>query len=566
MEDVRLNHLLSLYVDGTLTAADKVELEQVLKESAEARRCFWDYTTLHALAHEAAKLKWAETPLVVAQALPASRSRRPWAGWKLPFLWPVRGGSWSWGLAIAGVDVLVAACLFWAWYPNRGIAVLTKAVGAEWASGTNGPATDAVLAPGWLHLKRGAVQVTFNSEATVLFEAPAEFQLVSPTEAFCRLGRFRVHAPEAARGFKLSLAGLEVVDLGTEFGLRVPPTGSPEVHVFAGRVDLTQTGAATHTLELFEGEAVRVEPDVFSWIPASHAGFLNEVSLARRSLARVRQRHEAWNKASRALTADPAAILHYTFEAEPFWARRLTNQVIKAFAETHGEIMGCEWNEGRWAGKRALEFKRSTDRVRLNLPNPSTSVTCLAWVRVDALPNGFVHSLMTGDSEGPGTLRWTISQQGNLRLGIANKSTGPQATWAVGISPPVVTKERLGRWLLLAVTYNGKDVSHYLDGQQVWTGPVAGPGTLNCGWIELGNWVATPEHPDFHWAKGQAESFFNRSFGGRMDEVAVLSRVLSASEIQQFYEAGRPLTPMVVARKDTVPKESSPSGKEKLNR
>jgi hypothetical protein len=261
----------------------------------------------------------------------------------------------------------------------------------------------------------------------------------------------------------------------------------------------------------------------------------------------VRHRQEAWSEASRALTADPAAILHYTFEDEPFWDRVLTNRVRNAPAASHGNIIGCEWSEGRWPGKKALQFKRATDRVRLHLPHPLRALTCLGWTRVDGLPNGFVHSLMTGDSEEPGTLRWTTSQEGNLRLGIAGKSSNPEAPWAVGMSPPVVKKERLGQWLMLATVYDGKTMFHYMDGRLVWSGPVAGPETLKFGWVEIGNWVATPDHPGFQWAKSRDKSYFNRNFEGRMDELAVLSRAMPAGEIQRLYESGLPLDPVRVA-------------------
>jgi hypothetical protein len=542
VEDARLNHLLNLYFDGTLTGAEKTEFEQTLKESAAARRTFWEFAILNALTHEAAKLKWAGCPEESEQAA-ASSTEEAGAAWRRVVSWWFgRRRRWCWGLAMA--SALAMACVL-VWYPDRNVADLTLASGAEWASGTNGPKVGAELAPGWLHLKEGAVQITFHRGASVLFEAPAEFRVVSENEAACRLGRFRVHVPEPARGFKVKTAGLDIVDLGTGFGLSLPQNGPPEVHVFYGRVDLTRQGPSFQTLELMEGEAVRVEPDTFGRMEASHTGFLNETSLVRRDVPDVLHRYEAWKEASRALTADPATVLHYTFEDQPFWTRVLTNQVRKAPVETHGSIVGCEWVEGRWPGKKALEFKRSADRVRLQLPQSLKAVSCLVWARVDGLPNGFVHSLMTGDSEEPGTLRWTISQEGNLRLGIANKSTNPEASWSVGISPPVVKKDRLGRWLMLATVYDGKTVFHYLDGQLVWSGPVAGPGDLKCGWVELGNWVATPDHPGFQWAKSRANTFFNRNFGGRMDEVAVLSRAMQPGEIQRFYEAGRPVGPVV---------------------
>jgi hypothetical protein len=140
-------------------------------------------------------------------------------------------------------------------------------------------------------------------------------------------------------------------------------------------------------------------------------------------------------------------------------------------------------------------------------------------------------------------LRWTISQDGKLRLGLANDSDGPEANWIVGISPQILTTNRLGEWQMLATTYDGKKMFHYLDGKLVWSGPVAGPPVSSFDWVELGNWMATRENPAFAWAKGRAKSFFERHFEGSIDEVAVLSRAMTNEDIERLYEQGRPIKP-----------------------
>jgi anti-sigma factor RsiW len=550
MEDPRLTHLLNGYFDGDLTGAEKVELERILKESAEARRFFWEYATLNALTHEASKWKWAETSQAeepeaasvgAASGPTARKSRVGWIGWT----W---GLGWRWGLA-AGFALLLggSALFYWSVTASRDVARLARAVDAEWANGTYGPGVGALLAPGWLRLARGAVEVEFRSGARVVFEGPAEIQLISEMESFCQLGRFRVQVPEEAHGFKMEIAGLDVVDLGTEFGLSVPPAGQAEVHVFAGRVEVTRTNPVPASLLLEEGEAVRVEPEAFLRMDASHTGFLSGADLARRELPEVRRRYQEWKEASRALNADPATILHYTFEDESTWDQVLTNQVAKAEPETHGTIVGCQWVEGRWPGKKSLQFNDAQDRVRLRLPQPFKVMTFLAWARVDGLPNAFVHSILTADREQAGSVRWTISHAGEMRLGLASKGTGPEAVWRVGISPAVISKDHLGQWLLLATTYDGATVTHYLNGQLVSSGKVAAPETLEFGWVELGNWVATPEHPDFQWAKGRAQSFFDRHFDGRIGEVAVLARVMTAEEILRLFKSGQALSPPALA-------------------
>lgn len=547
MRDARLIHLLNLYFDGALTAAEKAELERMLTESEAARQLFWKEATLHALTHEAAKLKWAEQPEAARQAAmacsaePAAATRSP-SSW-----WPAWGWRWAWGLATASALALGLFWFFQLWLPTREVARLAHAVNTVWAEGTNGPVLGAPLRPGWLHLERGAAEIQFHGGARILFEAPAALELVSAQACSAQVGRFRVYVPEKARGFKMHSASLNLVDLGTEFGISLTPARPAEVHVFVGRVELKRTDRTSPTLQLEGGKAVRIEPGAFKTIATDPAGFLTEGDLAKRELPEVQRRYEAWRVAAGALSTDPAAILHYTFEDPQPWDQVLTNRAKNAPGASHGKIVGCQWTEGRWPGKKALQFKSGGDRVRLHLPQSMQAVSCLVWLRVDGLPNAFVHSIMTGDKEGPGTLRWTISQTGAIRMGIASQSTNAEASWAVGMSPPVVTPERLKRWLMLAVVCDGQKVHHYADGQLVWSGPVQGPEKLSFGWVELGNWVATREHPDFQFAKTREDSFFARNFTGCIDEVAVLSRPLAPEEVRRFFEAGRPVIPATVA-------------------
>jgi len=493
MKHDRLTYLLDRYVDGNLTGREKLELERMLKESPEARRHFWEHTSLHGLSYEAAKVKWSEHPETepeVSSDAGAATTER----WRAAFTGAWWRWTWARSLAVGMGLVLAIAMvsLFHVWKQNRTVGVLARAVDVEWMDGVKKLGEGAALKADWLRLKRGAVLVEFKGGARVAFEAPAEIRLDSPREAFCRLGRFSAQVPARARGFKLRADGLEAIDLGTEFGLSKPLVGTPEVHVFLGKVDLIKTGSTPSELLLTAGAAARVDSNAWTRFPSSRAGFFNETDLLARALPQVRQRAETWKDASRVLNADPRTILHYTFQEETYWDHVLTNQVSKAFDPSHGNIVGCEWTEGRWPGKKALAFQKPEDRVRLQLSQSFTSVTCLIWLRVDRLTNGFVHSLMTSDREAAGSLRWTISQRGNIRLGVANKSTGREAEWALGMSPAVVTNERLGNWLMVATVFDGKQISHYLDGWLIGSYPALSPGALSFQWVEIGNWVATP--------------------------------------------------------------------------
>jgi hypothetical protein len=67
--------------------------------------------------------------------------------------------------------------------------------------------------------------------ARMVIESPTELQRVSPMEAVCPTGRMVIEVPPPARGFHLETPQLNVVDLGTSFGVDAT-RGQTEVHVF----------------------------------------------------------------------------------------------------------------------------------------------------------------------------------------------------------------------------------------------------------------------------------------------------------------------------------------------
>jgi len=187
-------------------------------------------------------------------------------------------------------------------------------------------------------------------------------------------------------------------------------------------------------------------------------------------------------------------------------------------------VVGCAVAEGRWPLLRAVEFRGPGDRLRLEVGEAFEAVTLLAWVRFDTLPNTY-HALLAPDSLAEGTLRWGLTGDGELRLGIARKSGKTEPNWEVIMTPPVMTPDRLGRWVLLASTFDGKMIHHYVDGKLVKAGDAYTPVPVSIGAAEIGNW------------RGPTPRFFS----GRMDELAILSRAMSASELVALYQAGRPM-------------------------
>jgi hypothetical protein len=379
-----------------------------------------------------------------------------------------------------------------------------------------------------LRLKSGLAQVEFVSGARVILEGPAQFRLDAPLEGFCQSGRLTAEVPAQAIGFRIASPQVAVVDLGTEFGMEVQTDGGTDVHVFRGQVEL-QRGA--EVLALATGDSARVTSDGV-WAPFDEAApmFPTSEQLENRAAASWRLRQDGWLTAMRQVATSPGLVWLFDFEGSTAWARTLPNVSEDHARAADGSIVGCRWSEGRWPGKRALEFRAVTDRVRVGAPGEFQALTFAAWVRVDSLDLAF-NSLLMCDGWEPGDVHWQITKGGQLVLGVH----GPAKQYDYRTAP-MFPPERLGKWTHLAVVFDRtrQRVAHYLDGRQV-SDEALRPETdlpVRLERAELGNWNSN--------ARGDSRPI--RNLHGRMDEVLVFNRGLSAAEITLIFRTGqRPL-------------------------
>jgi hypothetical protein len=460
-----------------------------------------------------------------------------------------RGRFLFWGsLGVAGLAASVFLALAWLHRPaqsvatgpkpdaeqvDNSIAVLLQSHEAAWEETGLPTRPGAPLPPGRLRLKSGFAQVEFYSGATVILEGPADFQLISPKEAYCARGRLRATVPAQAQGFTIGSPQCDLVDRGTEFGLRVGLGDKTEVHVFHGKVELYDAGSLHETAahkELTTGQGVRLDgPGQVSPIHSDPAAFSTVQDLAERQEAETRRRQRLWNAASDTVRQDPSLAVYFPFQPDHAWVRTLLDQRVGRQQPHDGAIVGCTWVTGRWSGKQGLEFKRVSDRVRFHVPGEFESLTLGAWVRVDALPNRF-NSLMMTDGWEDGAPHWHISNSGKLELGVHGSKQQGLAHYLTG---EVLTPERLGQWVHLAVVYDRDAhlVTHYVDGKSVAQEPIELDIPLRLGDVEIGNW---------NLGNRVREKSPVRYFNGCIDEFMLFSRALSEEEIGRLYSQGRP--------------------------
>jgi ferric-dicitrate binding protein FerR (iron transport regulator) len=282
--------------DGTLDAGDAARLEMLVTTDEAARRCYNNYMFLHAeLLSQHASLAAVENELV-ARAAPAPRrsKRRNW-------------------LAVAAALVGVAAVSSWLTYrmagdvpkrnrwlasshdaspsptevePVASVAQITATRNCLWQDATHGVGFGSRLHPGQrLELAAGLVEITFDDGAAIVLEGPASFDVRARGQAHLHEGRLSAIVPQRASGFEVATSRVNVIDVGTEFGLMADHQGATEIHVFNGLVKaqlLDERGKQLRTVELNTSEGARIQPAtaLVARIPVRDEEFVRTLSVA----------------------------------------------------------------------------------------------------------------------------------------------------------------------------------------------------------------------------------------------------------------------------------------------
>ncbi len=269
---------------------------------------------------------------------------------------------------------------------------------------------------------------------------------------------------------------------------------------------------------------------VFREIAADVTNFVDYSRLLHLEDAHHQRRHERWLAHSRALRADPATVLYYSFEDNNTWERTLRNVAGRGDRSLDGSVVGCLWCRGRWQGKTALEFKRISDRVRINVPGWFDQLSMATWVRIEGLDNRLSSLVLTDDWD-PAEVHWQLGSTGEIVFGVHSADDGQRNVDYV--SPPVLGPRDLGQWVHIATVYDkGRNrITHYLNGSSVFEERLDYPIAVQIGAATIGNWSQTRSSDHIPRI---------RSLNARIDEFVILRRVLTSGEIKEMYEVGKP--------------------------
>ncbi len=114
-----------------------------------------------------------------------------------------------------------------------------------------------------IRLNTGSLRILFEHGTSLTLQGPAVLEVQDPMLARIYRGSIRVVVAKGAEGFSIATPMAKVIDLGTEFGVRVDDRGGTDVAVFQGAVDVEgqpqKNGPPQLAKRLTAGEAVRVD-------------------------------------------------------------------------------------------------------------------------------------------------------------------------------------------------------------------------------------------------------------------------------------------------------------------
>jgi len=281
----RYAELIVRYLDGDSSAADLASLQGVMKSQPLCRELFVSISLQRCAitrmlkrisrqdnqAARPAEQQKPSAPIVparVARSFPAASPRSSQRGLGISVRWMAAAAS------LVAVATGVALLGLRPGHAPSGPAISRQTGSPVATVSALGPASwdgaaisvgDSLVAGRALSLRGGCAQLTFAGGAKVIVEGPARLTLDSPAVMTLTEGKLSATVPGG--GFMVRTPTATVLDLGTEFGISMAPTGSTDVEVFKGKVQAASLGAAAPALVLSEGQAALVSRDAVTLDP-----------------------------------------------------------------------------------------------------------------------------------------------------------------------------------------------------------------------------------------------------------------------------------------------------------
>jgi hypothetical protein len=169
-------------------------------------------------------------------------------------------------LVACTVTVIIAGLLVWNREPAyRQVAIQSTDVATvllteecRWRDGQI--ISEGQRLGGRLDLVSGLAVLRFDGGAELILRGDSELELLSSGESMLHRGDVVVRASEVAAGFRLLTPSSELIDLGTEFSVRVADAGATTLSVLEGEVSVRPLDSVNASPQILQaGKAVMVD-------------------------------------------------------------------------------------------------------------------------------------------------------------------------------------------------------------------------------------------------------------------------------------------------------------------
>jgi ferric-dicitrate binding protein FerR (iron transport regulator) len=239
---------LGRLVDGELSQSEFNQLEVCLQSSAEARENYLQFIALHdGLDSELQSLSSAQTSVVPVVPIDEILKRQ-------------HKRNLSIALFVAAAVVLMTfyPLAMWLIDGEQSPAVTYRVAHSSSysVSGRQGDKDVFQIEKGeHVILEQGSMELSFSNGVRSVVNGPAEFTLLDDDVLEMKRGVGWFQVPQQAIGFRVITESLEVVDLGTEFGVLAGAQIRDEVHVLKGKVCSKSLLVEGVEVELSAGDA-----------------------------------------------------------------------------------------------------------------------------------------------------------------------------------------------------------------------------------------------------------------------------------------------------------------------
>lgn len=425
---------------------------------------------------------------------------------------PVFRSGQRWILTIAGL--ITAACVLIAlvWPEGTSHSDAADRHAASVISNVNGRLTKngsqwdgTQIAVGGYELQEGLLSLQFAGGVMVYVEAPTRFDAVSNKRVVLHSGRLSASVPLEGIGFTVETPAAEVVDFGTEFSVDVED-GASEVHVFDGLVRVhpgtPKQRGVSKPLDLQASQAVRINDGAAEPTDISIATdrFIRNFDEPRLNYARAVKQlsplaYYRMPIRDRGLVSEPpehsGVVLTGEGKRPPHARGVFVGGSLRVGADSTGR-------GGRVDSPPVLNTGQFSLTVFVYLKKPSQ--------------NAVVATNLDGER---GNFGLSLDETGRLQVTIRSRDGNENAMTGGSVLP-------LKMWRHVVVTADGENLQVYEDGKLTASQPCA---------VSAANNTATM------WFGTDAGA--TRIWNGRIDEVALFDRALSADEIAALYRTAQ---------------------------